>query len=74
MYLPGDAERDGFALLECRCRGDWEAASVVLRHCDPQMTAAFLARLVCDLLEDLTDDAATAVQLLREHHHAGGAG
>jgi hypothetical protein len=45
----------------------------VLRNCDAQMVAAFLARVCCDLLEDLTEDPAGALGWLREHH-AGGVG
>jgi hypothetical protein len=33
--------------------------------------AAFLARVSCDLIEDLTDDPAAAFVLLREHHVGG---
>ena len=72
MYLKGDAARDGLALVQCAHDGDWEGARAVLGNCDPQMTAGFLARLVVDLLEDLTDSPEHALALLREHHDAGG--
>ena len=73
MYLPGDAARDGLALVDCSHRQDWEGARSVFNNCDGVMVAGFLARLVVDLLEELTESPEHALALLREHH-AGRAG
>jgi hypothetical protein len=51
---PGaDVIADGLALVSCALSGDAEAGMVVLRHCDPQMVAAFLSGVCRDLLYDV---------------------
>ena len=48
-----DVARDSLGLIECVHRGDWEGASMILRHGDPQKIAAFTARIADDLVADL---------------------
>jgi hypothetical protein len=67
---PGDAERDGLALVQCAHAGDLEGARAVLGNCDLRATCAFLARVTCDLVEAWAadDDAAEMIGRMREHY------
>jgi hypothetical protein len=72
MRLPDDPILDGLGLVECCHRDDWRGASTIIKHADAQLTAMFLARLACDLIEDMTDSPAEALARLRERHVGGG--
>jgi hypothetical protein len=67
----GDAMRDALALIQCVHTGDLEGGRAVLANANLRLTAAGLARIAADLLEDLTEDPAVALVLLREHHAGG---
>jgi hypothetical protein len=73
MWSPDelDVVRDSLALVEACHRGDLEAARVLLDNARLRPVAAFLARIVTDLVEDWADDPAGAFAALREHHTAG---
>ena len=64
--------RDALALIQCSHDGDLEGGQAVLANANLRLTAAALARIGADLLEDLTDSPAEALVLLREHHAGGG--
>jgi hypothetical protein len=66
-----DAMRDALALIQCVHNGDLEGGQAVLANANLQLTAAGLARIAADLLEDLTEDPAVALVLLREHFSGG---
>ena len=75
MWSPDDLDvvHDALALVEACHRGDLEAARILLDNARLRPVAAFLARIVTDLVEDWADDPAGAFAALREHH-AGGVG
>jgi hypothetical protein len=65
-----DVRRDGLALIEACHRDDLEAARVLLDNCNPRLVAMFLARVACDVVESMTDDADAALGWLRAQHAA----
>ena len=67
-----DVVRDGLALIQCAHADDWEGGYCILASCRPAQVAAFLARVACDVIEDMTVDADAAIGWLREHHTASG--
>lgn len=68
----GDAMRDALGMIEAAHRGDLEGGRVLLDNANLRLTAAALARIGADLIEDMTDDPAAAIGWLREHHAGGG--
>jgi hypothetical protein len=61
-----DAVMDGLALVEAVHAGDLEGGLVLLGNGCPRSIAAFLARVIVDLLED-----ELSISCLREHYTAG---
>jgi hypothetical protein len=66
-----DVVRDGLALVEACHRDDLEGARVLLDNARVRPVCAFLARVLCDLVEDWAEDPDGALAQLREHHAAG---
>jgi hypothetical protein len=68
-----DVVRDALALVEACHRDDLEGARILLDNARVRPVCAFLARVLCDLVEQWAEDPDGAFTWLREHH-AGGVG
>lgn len=67
-----DVIRDALGLIEAAHRDDLEGAEVLLGNANCRLVAGFLARVACDLIEDVTESPAETLALLRERHAGGG--
>jgi hypothetical protein len=69
-----DSLLDALALVEASRRADSEARKVILDHADLRRTAAWLAWIVDDLIEDLTIWHEASAEELLSRLRAGWAG
>lgn len=61
-----DTQLDGLALIECQIKGDLAGAVAILDSADAQAVASWLARTCALLLQSVSPDPLSALQLLRE--------
>jgi hypothetical protein len=66
-----DTVLDGLALIEAAHASDLEGGRVLLDNANARLLAAFLARVVADLVESLLEDDPDAFTRLRAHYTAG---